>query len=378
MMKLAFLTAFVLAPWTGSDHARGLQLMQEGKFAEAAAAFRAAAEADPDNAELHYNLALALWRAGEPHEAEIAAEKAATLSDGRLAALRDGILGNLAMDEAASKRTAQPPDLQGALVAAQRARDHYLHGAAVPQAPTELARNLERALTLMADLEKEIAAQEQQPDEKGDDEAKDEEKKEAKDDKKGDEKDEPKPGDGKDQPKDQPKPDQSKKDDPKEDGKQDPQQADGKAEDGKEQKDPGQDKPPRDPKEAQAGKDDASQGQSMPPPGSGDNKDKPEPKPETAGQSEPQAAQPEPERATPPPGAGTEPQPQPEPGKPPSGKPDELPAPATAVPGQSDPGKELSPEETKRLLDRLQAVLLQKAELEKAQQLARPRVKKDW
>src|SRR5690606_34496235 len=160
-MKLALGLAFLfLAP--PSDHKRGLELLAEGKFAEAAEAFRAATATPPDDPELHSTLALALWRAGAAHEAEIAAEKAATLSDGAFAALRDGILGNVKFDEAKARLAGEVPDPQGARAAAERARDHFVHAAASGNAPPELARNLERTLALLAEIQRRIEEQEKQ------------------------------------------------------------------------------------------------------------------------------------------------------------------------------------------------------------------------
>lgn len=320
------------------DHARGLKLLAEGKFAEAAAAFRAAAEAEPTDAGVHYNLALALWRAGDAGAAEIAAEQAATLSDGRLVPLRDGILGNLKMGEAQAKLAGEQPDLQAALGLAQKARDHFLHGAADAGAPAELTRNLERALQLIAEIEKKIEEQEKQDDEKKDDQKKDDGKDGDK--KPGEDKsDEKKPDDQKD---DQKKDEEKKPDDQKGDEKKDDQQ---KSDDQKQQGKP-EDKPPE-PKPEEKPKPEQQQDQKSeegaPDAKPGENKeDKPEPKP---GADEPQ----------PPPGEQRD-------------------AHATPPPEQ----RELSPEETKRLLDVLQRLQAQQVELEKARAAARPKVKKDW
>ena len=55
--------AFLLAVPPGGDPVGdGLQHYREGRFAAAAASFREALAADPDNPRLNYNLALALWR----------------------------------------------------------------------------------------------------------------------------------------------------------------------------------------------------------------------------------------------------------------------------------------------------------------------------
>lgn len=166
-----FVLAFALLS-TGGDPRRGLELYGAGRFAEAAVEFEAALAADPGNAELAYNLALARWRAGEPDAAEIAAEKAAALSSGRLNALRDGLLGNVRYQAA---RATEDPG-QG-LELAKQARDHFLRGALAPDSGDELSRNLERAERLIDELEKKLEEQEQEeqePNEQQDEQQQDE------------------------------------------------------------------------------------------------------------------------------------------------------------------------------------------------------------
>lgn len=377
----------------GGDDARGVQLLKEGKFAEAVVALRAAAEAAPADAEVQYNLALALWRAGQPQEAEIAAEKAATLSDGALAALRDGILGNVQMDAAQKHLAAQPPDLQAALQSAQKARDDFVHGAVMADAPAELARNLERALKLIADIEKKIEEQKQQEDKKDDDSKKDDEKKDddknsddkksgdkKSDDKKDDKKsDENKDDKGEQKPKDDKPQDDKAKDDPsKSDESGKPQDKDGKADD----------KPKDDPSKSDQQQGPPKNDQAEPPPNQGQNEDKPEPKPSDKPdpgkepKPQPQADdahgddRKQPDLQQPQAGDNSD-KPEPAPANQ-DGAEKEAPPPATGAVGQPEPGRELSPEQTKRLLERLQAILEQKAEMEKAQKAQRPRVKKDW
>src|SRR5690606_35948507 len=121
---------------------------------------------------LHFNLAEALWRAGDPTAAETAAEKAAALSDGQLGALRDGLLGNLRYDEAralgdlegppAQTQTQPPPRpeagdpferLERAIEKVGQARQHFVQGAIALERQgagdgAALRRNLERALLL--------------------------------------------------------------------------------------------------------------------------------------------------------------------------------------------------------------------------------------
>lgn len=374
-MKLALVLA-LLVPAFGGDHARGVQLMKEGKFAEAAEAFRAAAAAAPTDAELHYNLALAYWRAGNSGEAEIAAEKAATLSDGKLGALRDGVLGNLKFDAARAKLAGEQPDLSGALEQAHKARDHFVHGATAPGAPAELARNVERALKLIAEIEKKIEEQKQQQEQNKD---------EKKDDQKQDQKDKPEDGKDGEQGKDQKDP-QDK--DGKPEDKQEPKPQDGKDQPQQEQpKQDQQDKTEQEQKsEPQQGKDDKGQAkdQPTPPQGEPDPKDRPEPKPEPKPKEEPKADQQPPEQQQPGEAQKSE-QPddkkvEPQVGAGEETKDENQDKPAEQQPalGQPQPGRALTPEETKRLMDLLAQIKQQQAELEKAQKAARPKVKKDW
>jgi tetratricopeptide (TPR) repeat protein len=63
----------------GNLNNQGNQLLQEGKIREAAEAYRKATELDPDNAQWHYNLSLALSRLGETQSQEAELEKALRL-----------------------------------------------------------------------------------------------------------------------------------------------------------------------------------------------------------------------------------------------------------------------------------------------------------
>jgi tetratricopeptide (TPR) repeat protein len=63
----------------GNYNNRGNQLLQEGKIPEAAKAYRKATQLDPDNAQWHYNLALALSRLGETQGQKAELEKTLAL-----------------------------------------------------------------------------------------------------------------------------------------------------------------------------------------------------------------------------------------------------------------------------------------------------------
>ena len=67
-MKSLLLALMLLA---GGEQERGLSLYAAGDYAGAAQAFRAALDEDPDNAEIAYNIALALWRAGDAEAADL-------------------------------------------------------------------------------------------------------------------------------------------------------------------------------------------------------------------------------------------------------------------------------------------------------------------
>lgn len=295
---IAALWLVALGPAGGEDE-RGAALFEQGQYAEAAAAFRAAIAADGPSAERAYNLALSLWKAGDLDAAETAAEEAATLSDGALNPLRDGLLGNLRY---AAAEAAQEQDLQAALALAKQARAHFLRGALAPGARPELGRNLERALQLIDALQKKIEEQEKQEqenkDQKPDEQKQDDQKK-----------DEEKP--------DEQKPDEQKKAEPK----------------------PDEQKPEPKPE--------------------GDPAQQPEPQPE------PQPEEPKPDPQQQPPQDQKQEQ-QPE---------QQQPAPA---PGEQQAGRELTQEEKKRLLDKLDELDKLRLELRERQKAQRPKVEKDW
>ena len=146
------------------DAERGTELLRTGDHAQAAELLRAAAEQRPDDAELAWNLALAEWGAGNAEAAEVAAEKVATLSEGRLAPLRDGLVGNLRLEAA---RTALAEDPERALELAGKARDALVRaarrGSGTPAFDAGAnARNLERALRLIERIEEQQEQQQQE------------------------------------------------------------------------------------------------------------------------------------------------------------------------------------------------------------------------
>jgi Ca-activated chloride channel homolog len=210
-----------------------MQLYQQGRYAEAVHAFRKALEDDKGDPLLNYNLAVSLWRQGEADEAETAAEKTATLSEGRLDALRDGILGNLRFEAALKKAAEQTKGprskiLEAAVDLMVQARKHYQRGAVRPGAGPALARNLERAIRKEEELRKQLEEEKKKEEEqKKNDKKKNDRKKDQKDkDKKDKKEQDKKQQQQKDQQqKDQQQKDQQQKDQKKQDQKkQQPQQ----------------------------------------------------------------------------------------------------------------------------------------------------------
>ncbi|MBL8728658.1 MAG: hypothetical protein JNM25_09530 [Planctomycetes bacterium] len=317
----------------GGDREQGLQLYRDGRFAEAAAAFRSAIAHDGDAADLQWNLALASWRAGDLAAAETAAEKYAALAKDARVDLHRGLLGAVRFAEAqqlegeadamsqgggvpppaAGQADVAPPDplpvLEQALAKAKQARDHFVAGAAAKATP-ELLRNTERALRYLDELQKKI------------DELKQQREEQQKQDDKQDENQDENKQDQKDQ----------KGDDKQGDQQQHQDQGDQK-DDGGERK-PGEPQPPPEPKPdaGKDGKDDAQPAQ--------------EPKPD--------AAKPEPK---------------------PDGEPQQA---RTDAPGETVEPKELTPEQTQRLLEQLKQLDGKLQQLRQGSKTGRRPVGRDW
>lgn len=338
-MKTLLLVAGLLL--AGGDAEKGLLLYREGRFAEAAAAFRAAIASEGDSAELQYNLALACWRAGDLAAAETAIEKyAASAADARVD-LHRGLLGAVRYDEAkalearadaaasspppiaapgvtppAAATPADPlPMLEQALGKANQAKDHFVAGAARGATP-ELLRNAERTLRYIDELQQKI----------------DELRKQREEQQKKD---------------DQQKPSDDAKDDQKKDGAEQPDQ----------KEPPQQDEPKPDEnggkqKDQQQGENDQpSQGGEQKPEPKQDVKDgqeKQEPKP--GDQQQPRTDEPEPKPA----------------------------APRTDAPGEHAEAKELSPEQTQRLQEQLKDLDKKLQALRARARSGRPPVERDW
>ena len=204
----------------------GVKLYAQGKYKEAVAAFQKALALRPDDPRLNYNLALALWRSGDPFGAEAAVEKAALGADGSFDGLRDGILGNLRYDRAkvVAATAKQDPQkevevLEEAVQLAGTARGHFQTGAVAESGRgrgAELVRNLERAIKLEEELKKQLEDAKKR---------REEQKKKDEQNKKNDQKKQ-------DDKKDQQKQDEKKQDDPdKKDQKPDEQEKEEKKDD---------------------------------------------------------------------------------------------------------------------------------------------------
>ena len=337
-MKTLLLCACLLTAH-GGDREKGLQCYREGRYAEAAAAFRAAIASEGDSADLQFNLALASWRAGDLAAAETAVEKYAAMAGDARTELHAGLLGALRHEEAKLREaeadalianSGQPtvvpngapnappappgdpmPLLEQALQKASQSQDYFLRGVKAKATP-ELLRNVERSLRTIEEIEKKIEELKKQRKEQKQDEKKDEDKKPE--DKKPDEKNEPD--------KDQKKPDE------KPDEKQDPEQQ-------------------------------------------GKGEEKPEPK---AGEpqeqkGDEQKAQPKAEESK----SGDKP-----PSEQPDPKPGEDQKARTDAPGEAAEGKELTPEQTQRLLEQLENLDAKMKSFRARAKTGRRPVERDW
>jgi len=334
----------------GGEREQGLQLYAEGKFAAAAAAFRAAIEHDGDAADLQWNLALASWRAGDLAAAETAAEKYAALDRHARTDLHRGMLGAVRHGEAQALEAeadalsqgagappamtgepdAAPPDplplLEQALAKARQAKDHFVAAAAAKATP-ELLRNTERTLRYIDELQKKIDELKQQREPQKDDDKQQDDKQDEQD-----EKDE--------------KGEKGEKGDKKDD-KSDPQQD------------------PQDPKDQQDQGDDPGE------PEPGDGQEPPEPQPD--GEPSPKDGEPEP-KAPEDPQDKDEPQPgAPEPPSEPKQEP-----PRSDAPGEAVEGKELTPEQAQRLLEQLKQLDGKLQQLRQGSKTGRRPVGRDW
>lgn len=390
-MKALILTTMLwssLAPAHGGERERGMQLYREGRYAEAQAAFEAAAEADPEAADLQWNLALAAWRAGDLATAEVAAEKYAAMSEDARPELHRGLLGAVRFAEAeqfearadaliaaggggapvaTGPADEPPPDplplYEKALQKALQARNHFVRGVRAKATP-ELVRNTERAVRKIDELKKRIEDLLQQQQQAQDGEPQEGEPQEAEN-----EDAQKQPGDP-----------------------QQPQQGEGEGEEQAEQ--PPQQAPPSEAPEGAAPETPEPQPESQPEsqPGEPSQAEPPQgepsqPQPGDPGESQerPEAAQPNPQqpseeqanRSGAPDGSAPEsPEPVPDAGS--EQSPAGVDEPRNDAPGEAPAGRMLTPEETQRLLERLRRLDEQLEQAKSRMRGGRPRVERDW
>jgi len=364
------------------DPGQGLRQYQAGDFAAAAEAFRAATAARPDAADLWYDLALSEWRRGQLPAAEDAAERYASTPGGGRVDLHRGLLGNIRYSEAealgqqaeappqpqpqkqpsqpaagAAAPPAPPADpvalLEQAVAKAKAARDEFVRAAAAPTAGAEVARNTERALKLLADLEKKLEeAKKRRDEQQKQDQKNDQKDKNDKSDKDQDNKD---------------KKDQQQKDEQKDQQKQKDQQQQ-QQKDQKDKKD--NDQQDQQPKE----------GEARPEPKQPDPKEqKDKPKAQQAQQQDQQQQdhqQKDQQQQQEPKDGEARPEPKPEDGK--DGKEPKPAQPRSDAPGEQQQVTELSPEQKLRLIEELQKLDGELRKLRAAARTSKKPVERDW
>lgn len=376
--------AFVLAG--SGDREDGLEHYRAGRYTEAVAAFQRAIAADEESAELHFNLALAAWRAGDLATAEVAVEKYAALFGNPRASLHAGLLGAVrfeqgkrldAQADAALQAMQQPVDnerqpedplqlLGQALVKAQQAKGHFVRGATEERSP-ECVRNLERTLRFIQELEDKIEQLKQQQQDSGEDgepQEKQDDESEKQDEQGDEQKEKQEQGEKGEQEQGEPKPDESEQqageqseEQPSEESQQNQKQ---QGETPPEQE--GEAEQPPEPQRAEPQEGEPQEGQPE-----GQNPQQPDPRetPEGSPSGEPEESK-EPEQA----------EPQPSPAEPDGS---EQPAEGRSdAPGEGVAGRALTPEQTQRLRDKLQQLEQQLQQLRQRSRSRRGRVERDW
>lgn len=195
--------------------------MQSGQYADAAAAFADAMDADPTNAAAAYNRGVAEYRAGKLDQASTSFAEAAARGDAELAADAMFNQGNATYrsalraleggvpdaDPAGATGALQPappaaaqPDLAAATEAVSQALTHYKDAIAANPADIDSRANAELAHTLLKQL-RELQQQQQQQQQGDQDQKEEKEKQDPKEDSQQDQQDggqcdNPQQGDG--------------------------------------------------------------------------------------------------------------------------------------------------------------------------------------
>jgi hypothetical protein len=168
-MKLLVVATLLVA---GDALADGVAAFRAGRFAQAQAAFAAAARAaDPAAASrLRFDEALAALRAGDLDAAEAAARDARSRADPEVSGACDLLLGNVAFERAkvaavdAHAEGAPAYAFDRAIALCDGARQSWQRAAMTRVDWPAARRNVERAVARLAELERERAkAQQQEP-----------------------------------------------------------------------------------------------------------------------------------------------------------------------------------------------------------------------
>ncbi|HKE00999.1 MAG TPA: hypothetical protein VKE69_08320 [Planctomycetota bacterium] len=159
-MIVAFAMTVALA---GGDAFReGVEAYRAGRYADALAALARAEQEAGDRAapELLYDKALAALGAGDPHEAQASAERAAARGGPDLARAADFVRGNAAFllcesaEKDAEKPDALPDAYDAAIASAETARDAWIAAASREVDDPAARRNVERAVRKIEDLKR--------------------------------------------------------------------------------------------------------------------------------------------------------------------------------------------------------------------------------
>ncbi len=402
---------------------RGVNALREGRYAESLVDLRAARGQEQESAELAFDTAMAAWRAGEFDEAETAADQAASLSDGELTPLREGLLGAIhykraqdafrqalspsaspgaapgnPQDPAAGDPAAAVPDFASALGLSTRAENAFLRAALGDAENLRHARNYERALQLSAAIRQ---AMEDQKDSEDSEPGEDGEPQDGEEGEEGEPNEgEPKDGEQDGEPKEG---SDSKKDEPNESGEepgdeqeqqgdQKPGEKEGEQKDSEGGEEQGADDPsgeapaPPEPSSEDPNEDPNDESKSDPAKPS----DSGEPSPEDPqGGEDPEGSEPPEDPNSPsdpsqpeggPEGDGAEQPPEPDAGDAESEKPSGAESqPGAPAPGEGVAGRALRPEERVKLMEALKADKERLQELRKQQRARQSRpVKRDW
>lgn len=167
-MRLLVIISLLVA---GDTLADGVALFRAGRFEEARAAFESAAARTRDAADagrLRYDAALAALRAGNLDAAEAAARAATTSGGDELRGACEMLLGNVAFERArAAEADARVPGAPSytfdrAIALCDAARQSWQRAALTREDWPAARRNVERAVALLAELERERANAQQQ------------------------------------------------------------------------------------------------------------------------------------------------------------------------------------------------------------------------